>query len=392
MRDTFLPYFYPALENDEINAVVEALTNGWLTTGPLTKAFEEAFAATAGVKHAIALNSCTAGLHLGLTAMGVGNGDEVVMPSLSFVAGAQCTRLLGATPIFCDVDPTNLCATVDRIRAVTTKRTKVIIPMQYAGHPVDIEAIVNFASECGIMVLEDAAHAAGTLRSGRWAGCVSNGAAYSFYATKNITSAEGGMFVTNDDDLAERLRVLALHGMDRDAWKRYTHGGNWQYDVIATGHKYNMPDVAAALGLAQLRKLENMQKRRELIAQRYIEALRALPGLTPLSLSLGEADRHSWCMFVIQVDESKAGISRDDLIEELRAAKIGTSVHYIPTHLFTAYRDHKAGNLSVTDAVWKRVLSLPLYPAMRDGDVEDVVQALSDSLERARSTQYVART
>lgn len=380
MRDQFLPYCRPHLTEAEIEAVAATLRNGWLTTGPVVRELEAEFSRRSGVKHAIALNSCTAALHAALAAMDVGPGDEVVMPSLTFVAGAQCTLELGATPVFADVDPHTFSVTVDSIAAAVSPRTKVVIPMPYGGRPLDIEPIVRFARERGIRVLEDAAHAAGMLDRGAWAGTRSDAAAYSFYATKNLTSAEGGVLLTDDDALAERVRRVGLHGMDKDAWKRYTASGSWRYDVMEPGFKYNLADPLAALGLGQLRRLDEMQRRRDEIAARYDEALRAVPGIGVQLPPAHPDDRHSWCMYVITVDEETAGISRDALIDALREANIGTSVHYIPTHLFTAYRHLATGTLEHTDAVWKTMISLPLYPAMRDTDVEDVVAAINEAV------------
>jgi dTDP-4-amino-4,6-dideoxygalactose transaminase len=364
---------------------------GWLTTGPNVAAFEQAFARACGVPHAVALNSCTAALHVALRAFDVGPGDEVVMPSLTFVAGAQCAMELGATPVFADIDPDALSATAETIEPVLTARTKVIIAMPYAGRPLDIEAIVRIARPRGIKVLEDAAHAAGMLAAGRWAGAVSDAAAYSFYATKNMTTCEGGMLVTSDGELADRARSLGLHGMDRDAWKRYTAKGTWRYDVREPGFKYNLPDPMAAIGLGQLARLDEMQQRRDEIAQAYGKAFESVDGIAMQAPPNRPGDRHSWCMFAILVDEKRLGISRDDLIEELRDEKIGTSVHYIPTHLFSAYRDLATGPLPQTDRIWQQLISLPLYPAMTDDDVADVVEAVRTASARgARSVRVPA--
>jgi dTDP-4-amino-4,6-dideoxygalactose transaminase len=381
VREQFLPYCRPHLTEDEISAVVAALRNGWLTTGPVVKTFEAEFSRVSGVKHAIALNSCTAALHVALAAIGVGPGDEVVMPSLTFVAGAQCARELGATPVLADIEPRTFSVTVGTIEPVVTARTKAIVTMPYAGRPLDIAAIVDFARPRGIRVIEDAAHAAGTLDRGAWAGRYSDAAAFSFYATKNLTSAEGGLLLTNDDTIAERVRRLGLHGMDKDAWKRYTASGSWQYDVVEPGFKYNLADPLAALALAQLGRLETMQARRDEIASRYDAALRELPGIGLQAPVAHPGDRHSWCMYVITVDEQAAGISRDRLIEVLRSANIGTSVHYIPTHRFSGYRDVQRGDLSNTDTVWQQLISLPLYPAMSDSDADDVITAVRTAID-----------
>ena len=340
------------------------------------KALEDAFVDASGVPHAVALNSCTAGLHLGLLAMGVGPGDEVVMPSLTFVAGAQCAREIGAIPVFADVDERTLTVTAETVAAVTTDRTRCIMPMHYAGRPAPVDEIVAFARPRGIRVLEDAAHSVGMLSRGQWAGARSDGAAYSFYPTKNITSGEGGLLLTHDAEIAARVRRLSLHGMSRDAWKRYTAGGGWRYDVVELGYKYNLPDLGAALAVAQFERLEGLQTEREELARLYLDRLGAIPGVSPITDFVEAPDRHSWCMFVVRVDPERAGIDRDALIDEFRAANVGTSVHYIPTHLFTAYKDLPA-NVPVTDRIWERILSLPLYPGMSASDVDDVMEVLA---------------
>jgi dTDP-4-amino-4,6-dideoxygalactose transaminase len=376
MRETFLPYCRPALDERDIASVADALRHDWLTTGPKVRELEQRFAALAGTRHAVALNSATAGIHLALVAAGVGPGDEVVLPSLSFVCAAHCVRHCGGTPVFCDVEPDTLCLSVGTVDAVTTARTKAIVTMPYAGRPAGIRALAEYARARGIALIEDAALGVGTLDDGLWPGRESDAAIFSFYATKNITTAEGGMLVTDDDDLAARVRLLALHGMDRDAWKRYTAGGTWRYDVSEVGFKYNMPDLAAALGLAQLEKFAAMQARRGEIAERYIAGLAELPGFAPAALGrMGPRDRHSWCFFPISVDED-AGLSRDDAIDQLRAENIGTSVHYIPSHLFSVYAG-PAYDLPHTEREWQRLISLPLYPSMTDADVGGVLAALT---------------
>jgi dTDP-4-amino-4,6-dideoxygalactose transaminase len=378
MRETFLPYCRPTLDERDAESVADALRHDWLTTGPKVRELEGRFRALTGLPHAVALNSATAGIHLALVALRIGPGDEVVLPSLSFVAAAHCVRHCGATPVFCDVEADTLCLSVRTIDAVVTPRTKAIITMPYAGRPCGTSRISAYARARGIAVVEDAALGVGTLDEGRWPGADSTCAIFSFYATKNVTSGEGGMLVTDDADLADRVRLLALHGMDRDAWKRYTAGGTWLYDVAETGFKYNMPDLAAALCLAQLDKFAPMQARRDEIAARYCEALAPLPGITPVALGrLGTRDRHSWCFFPIGVD----GGRRDDLIDALRAANIGTSVHYIPSHLFSSYAGPDY-DLPITDAAWRTLISLPLYPKMRDSDVEDVIDAIGTFVQR----------
>lgn len=382
MRTDFLPYCRPDVGEDEIAAVADSMRNGWLTTGPKVKQFEETFARAAGVKHAVAVNSCTAALHVGLLAAGVGPGDDVVMPSLTFVAGAQCTLEIGGRPVFCDVNESTLTADVQTIEAALTPRTKAIIAMPYGGRPMDIVAIIEFARERGIAVIEDAAHAAGMLDRGEWAGTRSALAAYSFYATKNLTTAEGGMLLTNDDAIMERVRVLSLHGMDRDAWKRYTARGAWRYEVREPGFKYNMPDIAAAIGIVQLERLEAMQRRREEIARRYLQAFAGAPGIVCQQPAENAGDRHSWCMFVVRVKAEQTGVTRDELVERLKDCNIGTSVHYIPTHTFSAYRKFASDKLQATERIWNEMISLPLYPTMSDLDVEDVISSTISCLKQ----------
>ncbi|HET7815200.1 MAG TPA: DegT/DnrJ/EryC1/StrS family aminotransferase [Candidatus Baltobacteraceae bacterium] len=389
MRKEFLPYCRPDVHEDEIAAVAESMRNGWLTTGPKVREFEEAFAAASGVKHAIAVNSCTAALHIGLLAAGVQPGDEVITPSLTFVAGAQCTMEIGAIPVFCDVDLDTFTSDIEHFEAALTPKTKAIIAMPYGGRPMDIRRIVEWADSKGIAVIEDAAHAAGMLDRGEWAGTHSKLAAYSFYATKNLTTAEGGMLLTNDDAVMERVRVLSLHGMDRDAWKRYTAKGSWRYEVREPGFKYNMPDIAAAMGIVQMRRLESMQARRDELARRFTQALAGVPGITCQAAPTNEGDRHSWCMYVIRIDEQQAGVDRDTLIERMKEQNIGTSVHYIPTHLFQAYRHLDASRLENTQKLWCEIISLPLFPSMSDQDASDVINAVLTGINRSNQASVM---
>jgi dTDP-4-amino-4,6-dideoxygalactose transaminase len=316
-------------------------------------------------------------------------GDEVVMPALTFVAGAQCTLEIGATPVFCDVNEETLTADLQCIQAAVTPRTKAIVVMPYAGRPMNVAEIVDFARERGIALIEDAAHAAGTLDRGEWAGTRSALAAYSFYATKNLTTAEGGMLLTSDEQVMERVRALSLHGMDRDAWKRYTAKGSWHYDVREPGFKYNMPDIAAAMGLVQLRRLPEMQAKRDALAQRYAQGLAQIQGISLQAPPSHEDDRHSWCMFVVRIDPKIAGIDRDTLIEELKDRGIGTSVHYIPTHHFSGYRAYASERLRTTDRVWRNIISLPLYPTMTEADIDAVICAISSCVSPSKQASVM---
>lgn len=376
MRDTFLPYCRPSIGEDEIASVARSMRNGWLTTGPSTQEFETAFAVACGVPHAVALNSCTAGLHLALIALGVEAGDEVIMPSMTFVAGAQCTLEIGAKPVFCDVDPDTLSLSVETIAPLVTPRTKVIMTMPYAGRPLGIDDIVAFARDRHVAVLEDAAHGAGTLDRHRWPGANTDGAVYSFYATKNMTAGEGGMLVTHDSVLADRVRRLSLHGMSADAWKRYSDRGSWHYDVVEPGYKYNIADIASSIGLVQLARLDAMQARRDDIAATYLQSLGGIPGLSFQRPVDNDGDRHSWCMFPMLVDERETGITRDEFVRQLRGLNIGTSVHYVPTHTFSAYQRLPRAPLPATERIATQLVSLPLYPDMSRRDVADVVDAV----------------
>jgi dTDP-4-amino-4,6-dideoxygalactose transaminase len=376
MPEAFLPYCRPAIGEDEILAVTESMRAGWLTTGPQTARFESDFAAASSAPYAVALNSCTAGLHLAMAALGIGPGDEVITPSLTFVAGAQCALELGAVPVFCDIEPDTLCASIRTIAPAITPRTKLIIAMPYAGRPMAMQELCAFASSLNIAVIEDAAHAAGTLDRGMWPGTYSTAAIYSFYATKNIATGEGGMLTTANEALADRVRRLSLHGMSRDAWQRYTNRGSWRYDVTEAGFKYNLPDLAASLGVVQLRRLPEMQDAREAIASRYKTAFANVPGLSFQPELDKPGDRHSWCMFPMCIDARAAGIDRDSFIDDMREGGIGTSVHYIPTHTFSGYANLARGPLPNTDAAAARLVSLPLYPTMSDDDVERVIAAV----------------
>ena len=376
VRSQYLPYCSPQVGELEVAFLQRCIGSTWLTSGPRVAELENTFARITGVEYAVAVNSCTAALHTGLIALGIGPGDEVIIPALTFVAAAQCVLATGATPVLCDVDRETLSISIETISAAISPKTRAIMPMHYAGRPVGIESIMQLARDRSIVVLEDAAHAGGMLDNGRWAGTRSHGAAYSFYSTKNITTGEGGMFVTNDAKVAQRVRRLALHGIDHHVWDRTMLSSPWRYDVVEMGFKYNMPDVAAAIGLAQIARLDSMQKRREEISARYLEGLEDIPGLRAVTRFLRDPDRHSWCMFVIEVDPDVLGLTRDQLSDALHRHKIGTSVHYIPIHSFSAYRTIARADLSVTEAVSQHLLSLPAYPALSDADVEDVISAL----------------
>lgn len=382
----FLPFHKPSIGEEEIAAVVDTLRSGWLTMGPKTRAFEEAFAERIGVPNAVAVSSATAGLHLGLDALGIGEGDEVLVPTLTFASTAATVIHTGARPVLVDCEPDTLDFSVaDAIRK-WTPRTKAMVPVHFGGHPCDMDAILALAAEKQVPVMEDAAHALPARYRGRTIGTLSTLTVFSFYATKNLATGEGGMVVGRDGELLECIRQRRLHGMTRDAWKRYSKDGSWRYDVAYPGFKYNMTDVNAALGLVQLRRLDAMQARRAEIVAQYQEALAEVDELLELPTVHPDID-HAWHLFAVRVRPERLRIGRDEVIQELNAAGIGTSVHFIPLHEHSYYRDVlgvRASELPVATREWQRVISLPLYPELTDDDVERVADSLRGILRRHR--------
>ena len=366
--DAFIPYCLPSIDEDEIQEVVDTLRSGWLTTGAKTARFEKEFSTYVGAGYAIATNSCTAGLHLSVVALDIGPGDEVITSPLTFAATANVIVHCGATPVFADIEPSTYTLSVEDVEQKITHRTKAIIPVHYAGHPCRMHEIVDLAAANGLKVIEDAAHAVGTLYDSRHVGSIGDVTSFSFYATKNLTTGEGGMVTTDDESLAERIRSLSLHGLSADAWARYSQPSSWQYVVSEPGFKYNMADIQAALGLHQLRKLEQFTQRRRRIAETYRSRLGNLDLVLPVE---EEYARHTYHLYPILVE----GIERSDFIERMTDRGIGTSVHFSPLHLQPYYRDtfgYKKGDFPITEAIFARLVSLPLYPRMRDEDVERV--------------------
>lgn len=370
----FLPFSRPSMGDAELAALREVLQSGWITTGPKNQALEEAFCALTGNRHAIAVSSATGGMHVTLMALGISAGDEVITPSQTWVSTLNMICLLGATPVMIDVDPDNLMITPEAVEAAITPRTKAIVPVHYAGAPVDIDAIRAIAERHGIPVIEDAAHAAGTYYKGchvGWRGT----AIFSFHAIKNMTCAEGGLVVTDDDELAARIRSLKFHGLGVDAYDRQTLGRAPQAEVISPGFKYNLADINAALALVQLDKLAAANQRRAAIAQRYLRELADTP-FRPLAVPSWE-HQHAWHLFIIRVDEAACGISRDALMEKLKAMGIGTGLHFRAAHTQKYYRE-RFPDVSLPHTEWNsaRICSIPLFPDMTDDDVTRVISAL----------------
>lgn len=385
MRDSFLPYCLPLIGEEEISEVADSLRSGWVTTGPKVKRFEQEFAAYVGAKHALAVNSCTAALHTSLAALGVQPGDEVIVPTLTFCATANVVVHLGARPVIVDVDR-NFHISTEAIRRAIGPRTKAIVPVHYAGQACSLREILAIADSNGIPVVEDAAHAAGAEFDGRKIGSHGRTVCFSFYATKNITTGEGGIVTTNDDTLAERLRTLSLHGMSHDAWMRYSQAGSWYYEVLEPGYKYNMTDIQAALGIHQLQRLDGFIQHRQQIAAMYDEGFSDLSEiLLPPRLPYRN---HTFHLYPIRLQAGRLQVSRSEFIEELRARNIGTSVHFIPLHRHPFYRDrygYRLEQFPVAEAIYQNLLSLPLYPKMTDRDVDDVIGAVRDTVAAHRT-------
>ena len=378
-RDTFLPFSPPSIGAEEIEEVAAALRSDWITTGPRTKEFERAFGAYVGAPGgtSLMLNSCTAGLHVALVALGVGPGDEVIVPTLTFAATANVVEHVGARPVLVDVLPDTLCIDPAAVEAAVTPRTKAVIPVHYAGQAADLDAIFAVAERHGLHVVEDAAHAVPTTYRGRLVGSRENLASFSFYATKNLTTAEGGA-LTGSPELLEKARVIGLHGMSADGWKRFDKSGSWQYDVVMPGFKYNMTDLQAALGLRQLERLGSFHQRRREVARLYDEAFgQDERSQTPVEADYGES---SWHLYVLRLNRLP-GLDRDAFVEELKSRNIGFSVHYRPLHMMSYYRDkygYDPDAFPVAKDAFERMLSLPLHPRLTDEDVEDVIREVRD--------------
>lgn len=370
----FLPFSRPAFGAEEIAAVTEVMQSGWITTGPKNQALEQAFCELTGNQHAIAVSSATGGMHVTLMALGIQAGDEVITPSMTWVSTLNMIALLGAEPVMIDVDKDTLMVTPEAIEAAITPRTKAIIPVHYAGAPADMDAIHEIGQRYGIPVIEDAAHAAGTEYKGQHVGR-SGTAIFSFHAIKNMSCAEGGLIVTDDSELATRIRSLKFHGLGVDAFDRQTHGRAPQAEVISPGFKYNLADINAAIALTQLDKLPQLNARRTEIAERYLRELADTPFL-PLAIP-GWVHRHAWHLFIIRVDEARCGISRSGLMDALKARNIGSGLHFRAAHTQKYYRE-RYPQLHLPNTEWnsERICSIPLFPTMTDDDTTRVINAL----------------
>lgn len=374
---SFMRFHVPDIGEEEIESVVATLRSGWLTTGSRVKQFEEEFAAVIGAPHAVAVNSCTAALHLALDAAGVREGDEVIVPTMTFAATAEVVTYFNAKPVLVDCTADTLNIDPDKIEQAITPRTKAIIPVHFAGHPCDMDKIMRIARAHGLPVIEDAAHALPARYKGKMVGTIADATCFSFYATKNMTTGEGGMVTTQNAEWAARMRMMSLHGLSRDAWNRYSAKGGWAYDILYPGFKYNLTDIAAAIGIPQLHKCERFWKAREHYATMYSEAFAEIPGL--ILPTVRHDVQHAWHLYVLQLDPSRLRVGRDEMIELLKEHEIGTSVHFIPLHLHPYYRDtlgYRPEDCPVATQVSQRILSLPLYSRMTEDDVQRVISVV----------------
>jgi len=378
-KDNFLPYHRALIGQEDIDAVIQVLQSGWLTTGPRVREFEAAFARYTGASHAIALGSCTAALHTSLAAIGIQEGDEVILPTMTFASSGEVVLYLNACPVLVDCAPDSFQIDPAQIEEKITARTRAILPVHFAGAPCDMDAILAIARKYKLKVIEDAAHALPTHYKGKMVGSLGDITCFSFYATKTITTGEGGMVTTENPEFAEKIRMLSLHGITKDAWKRYSAQGSWRYDIMEVGYKYNLTDLQAALGLTQLAKCDAMLSRRAQIAQFYDAAIDSLEAFEVLPVPQGIG--HAWHLYILQVDSSVLRINRDQVIDQLKQRGIGTSVHFIPLHLHSLYRKrlgHAPGQFPNAEERFNRAISLPIYAAMTDADATRVVEALND--------------
>ena len=374
--------------------MVSTLRSGWITTGPRTKLFEEKFRDYIGSKYAIAVNSCTAALHLALIANDVGQNDEVITTPYTFAASAEVIIHSNAVPKFIDIESDGFNIDPDIIEAEITPRTKAIIPVHFAGEPCKMDEILQIARQYNLIVIEDAAHALGAIYKDKKIGALGTTTCFSFYATKNMTTGEGGMLTTDDEELAERIRLLSLHGLSGDAWKRYSKEGNWYYEILEPGFKYNLSDIQAAIGLKQLEKFDELQQKRKNLVHYYQECLSDIDELLlPPTPSFAE---HAWHLFVIRLHTEKTSISRDVFIKLLNENGIGTSVHFIPLHLHPYYQNqygYKLGDFPNAEKTYLSSISLPLYPQMTFADVDFITNIIRDIMarNRRRTTIYIPR-
>ena len=378
-ENRFIPFSRPWIDDAEIEAVSQVLASKWISSGNRVREFERAFAEHLGVKHAIAVSSCTAALHLSLVVADIGSGDEVITTPYTFTATAEAIRYVGAKPVFVDIHPDTLNIDTSKIEQAITPHTKAILPVHIAGIPCDMDALRDISQNHNLTLIDDAAHAIPVEYKGQHIGAIGDLSAFSFYANKNLTTAEGGMITTNSDIFAKPLRTMRLHGIDKDAWARQSQRNIWRYDIATEGYKYNMTDIQAAMGLCQLMKLNKQHERRRNFAQLYQTELAKFPQIrTPVAPD--NPREHAWHLYIIQLQTG----NRDAFVESLSEANIECSVHYIPLHLFEFYQHqygYRVGDFPCAEAAFERVLSLPLHPGLTEEDIHIVIDAIGKILE-----------
>ena len=384
-QNSFLPFHLPDIGDEEIRSVVATLRSGWLTTGAKVKQLEEEFSRYTGATHSVAVNSGTAALHLALDAIGIKEGDEVIVPTMTFTASAEVVLYFKAKPVLVDCDPDTLNIDAERIEEKITSKTKAIMPVHFGGHPCEMDCILQIARKYNSRVIEDAAHALPTRYHGQMIGTIGDITCFSFYVTKTITTGEGGMAATDNPEWAEKMHIMSLHGISKDAWKRYTNEGSWYYEVHYPGYKYNLTDIAAAIGIEQLKKCDEFWEARQRIAMNYAKAF---ADLQEIEIPTCRNDvQHAWHLFVIQLNLERLKINRNQFVEALREKEIGTSVHFIPLHLHPYYRDkfgYKPEDFPNASAAFERIISLPIFPKMTEGDVRDVIVAVRQIVQEYR--------
>ena len=382
-RTDWLPFHLPSIGEEEIAEVVDTLRSGWVTTGAKTQRLERDLAERLGVPSVLALASGTAALHIALRVCGVQPGDDVIVPTYTFTATAEAVTYLGARPVLADVDSVTCNLTAELLDRALTPRTRAVMPVHIAGLPCDMDPIMALARARRLAVVEDAAHALPASYKGQKIGSIGDATAFSFYATKNLTTGEGGALTVAEPSRMDEARILALHGISRDAWKRYSAAGTWRYEVMESGYKYNLSDLASSLGIHQLQKLDAFHARRLALVGRYHEGFRELAAVQVPAEQYGS--EHAWHLYMLRLRPDALSIGRDQFIEELRARNIGTSVHFIPLHLHPYYQrawGYRPGDFPGAEAAFANTVSLPLYPAMRESDVDDVLEAVWDVARR----------
>jgi dTDP-4-amino-4,6-dideoxygalactose transaminase len=385
IKEQTIPFHSASVGEDEARAAADVIRSGWLTMGPKTLEFEQSFASYVGARHAVGVSSCTAALHLALEAVGLQPGDEVLVPTTTFTATAEVVVYFKAIPVLVDVDPVTLCMDPEQARKKVTSRTRAILPVHFAGQPCDMDRIQHLAASHSLHVIEDAAHSLPASFRGTPVGAISKLTAFSFYATKTLTTGEGGMVTTDDDELAARMKMMRLHGIGRDAWKRYSSEGSWYYEVLNAGFKYNLTDIQSAIGIVQLAKCSEIRGRRARIARQYTDAFSQCEEVeTPTVL----ADRESaWHLYVLRLHLDRLRIGRSEVVDQLKQRGVGTSVHFIPLHMHPYYRDayhYCDESFPVAMREYYRSFSLPIYPAMTQEQISYVIEQVSEVVKEGR--------